>query len=46
MLLTKPLSTSSSMAAHVSLKEGTTSGPASCDDGLQGDTMQGLGQQQ
>ena len=34
MLLTKPLSTSSSMAAHVSLKGGTTSGPASAEFGL------------
>ncbi len=36
MLLTKPLSTSDSMAAQVSLKGGTTSGPASSEEGLQG----------
>ncbi len=34
MLLTKP--TSDSMAAQVSLKGGTTSGPASSEEGLQG----------
>ena len=34
MLLTKPLSTSDSMAAQVSLKGGTTSGPASSELGL------------
>ena len=34
MLLTKPRSTSDSMAAQVSLKGGTTSGPASSDLGL------------
>ncbi len=36
MLLTKPLSTSDSMAAQVSLKGGNTSGPASSEEGLQG----------
>ena len=36
MLLTKPLSTSDSMAAQVSLKGGTTSGLASSEEGLQG----------
>lgn len=34
MLLTRPLSTKSSMAAQVSLNGGTTSGPASSEFGL------------
>lgn len=34
MLLTKPLSTRDSMAAQVSFKGGTTSGPASSELGL------------
>ncbi|KAA6418473.1 MAG: hypothetical protein FRX49_11530 [Trebouxia sp. A1-2] len=36
MLLTKPLSTSDSMTAQISLKGGTTCGPASSEDGLHG----------